>query len=196
LIDQPDAQQATLRVGNLAIAANDPNRYVLEMVNTTLGGSFFSRLNMNLRADKGYTYGVYSDLDRLNEVGAFLISTDVDQEHAGEALQEILNEWETIRTQPFSAQELADKKGLTLGSLALTLEDPVNFAGTLAAYQLTGLPLTELEGYQQGIEGLTSADILKAAATYLSDQPVIVVVGNAELLKPQLEPLGEVVEVE
>jgi zinc protease len=196
LIDQPDAQQATLRVGNLAIAANDPNRYPLEMVHTTLGGSFFSRLNMNLRADKGYTYGVYSDLDHLNETGAFLISTDVDQEYTGEALQEILKEWETIRTQPLSAQELADKKGLTLGSLALTLEDPVNFASTLATYQLTGLPLTELESYQQGIEELTSADILKAATTYLSDQPVIVVAGNAELLKPQLEPLGEVVEVE
>jgi zinc protease len=193
LVDLPEAEQATIRVGNLAIRANDPDRYALEMVHLTLGGSFFARLNANLRADKGYTYGAYSDFDQWNDVGAFRISTEVDQAYSGDALREILKEWELIRSQSLSEQELVEEKGLAIGSFALAIEDPVTFAGKLAHYRLTGRPPAELNEYGQQIEQVTAAGILEAASSYLAEQPVIVVAGNAELIKPQLEELGRVV---
>jgi predicted Zn-dependent peptidase len=197
LVDRPNSQQATIQVGNRAIDARNPARYALEVVNTVLGGGSSSRLYSNLREDKGFTYGVYSRFGRPNDVSTFRVLTDVSQDHAGDAVTEILNELEAIRTQPITEQELEEAKGLLIGSFALGIEDLGDFANQLATRYLTGVPIQELNSYLEKIEQVTSEEALAAAAEYIdSEQPIIVVVGNAELLKPQLEELGQVVVVD
>lgn len=197
LIDRPDSEQATIQIGNRAINARSPERYALEVVNSVLGGGSSSRLFTNLREDKGYTYGVYSRFGRPNDTSTFRVLTDVDQEHAADAITEILAELKAIRTEPIMDKELADAKGLLIGSFALSVEDTSDFAGRLSNLYLTGLPLEELNDYLPNIEAVTAAEAQVAAAKYIdSEQPIIVVVGNVEVVKPQLEKLAKVVMVD
>jgi predicted Zn-dependent peptidase len=151
----------------------------------------------NLREDKGYTYGVYSRFGQPNDVSTFRVISDVDQEQAANAIREILNELETIRTEEISEAELIDAKGLLIGSFALRIEDPGDFAGQLSTRRLTGVPIEELNTYLQELEQVTAQEALKATSKYIdSEQPIIVVVGDAEILKPQLEEIREVVVVD
>lgn len=104
LVDRPTSEQATVQVGNRAIDARNPDRYALAVVNTLLGGGSSSRLYRNLREDKGYTYGVYSRFGRPNDTSTFRVVGDVSQDHAADAVQEILTELERIRSEPIAEQ--------------------------------------------------------------------------------------------
>lgn len=197
LVDRPTSEQATIQVGNRGIDARNPDRYALEVVNAVLGGGSSSRLYTNLREDKGYTYGVYSRFGRPNDVSTFRVVGDVSQDHAADAVQEILKELKRIRTEPISEQELTDAKNQLIGSFALALEQPSDFADALATRYLTGVPIEELKDYLQNIEGVTADEAHAAAANYIdSEQPIIVVVGDAEVVKPQLEKIGKVMVVD
>ncbi|MCU0544288.1 MAG: insulinase family protein [Oscillatoriaceae cyanobacterium Prado104] len=197
-IDRPGSEQATIRVGNLTLNARNPEGYPLSAVNAVLGGDgLFSRLNKNLRVDKGYTYDATSAVhDGSNDIGTFVVATDVDLERAGDALREILQELKTIQTQAIPESELASVKGKLLGGFDLGLEDPFAVAGVLADYHLTGRPLQEYQNYRQKIAQVTQQDGLKVAAKYISSYPIIVVVGNVSIVKPQLDKLGRVVQVD
>jgi predicted Zn-dependent peptidase len=193
LVDRPNSEQATIQIGNRAIDARNPDRYALAVVNTVLGGGSAARLYRNLREAKGYTYGVYSRFGRANDPSTFRVIGDFNQDHAADALTEILKELETIRTQPISAQELEEAKGQLNGNFALAMEDPSDFAAQLSSRYLTAVPIDELNNYLQKVEAVTAAEVQAAAAKYIdSKQPVMVVVGNAEKLKPQLEKIGPV----
>jgi zinc protease len=197
LVDRPTSEQATVQVGNRAINARAPERYALSVINTVLGGGSSSRLYTNLREDKGYTYGVYSRFGRPNDTSTFRVVGDVSQDHAADAVQEILKELERIRTEPISEPELADAQAQLIGNFALAIEQPADFADQLATRYLTGLPIEELNDYLQEIEAVTAAEAQAAAAKYIdSEQPIIVVVGDAEVVKPQLEKIGKVVVVD
>jgi zinc protease len=197
LVDRPESEQATIQVGNKGINARNPDRYALSIVNTILGGGASSRLFTNLREDKGYTYGIRSRFGRPNDTSTFRVLSDVDQAHAADAVREILMELETIRTDKISDQELTDTKGLLVGNFALSIEDPADFSSQLSSRYLTGVPLEELNTYLQSLTQVTADQALNAAANYIdTEQPIIVVVGNAEVVKPQLEELGQVVVVD
>jgi predicted Zn-dependent peptidase len=197
LVDRPTSEQATVQVGNRAINARAPERYALSVINTVLGSGSSSRLYTNLREDKGYTYGVYSRFGRPNDTSTFRVVGDVSQDHAADAVQEILKELERIRTEPISEPELADAQAQLIGNFALAIEQPADFADQLATRYLTGLPIEELNDYLQEIEAVTAEEAQAAAAKYIdSEQPIIVVVGDAEVVKPQLEKIGKVVVVD
>ena len=197
LVDRPDSEQATLHVGNLAIDARNPDRYALTVTNAVLGSGASSRLFANLREDKGYTYGVASRFARPNDTGSFRVISDVNQDNAGDAIREILQELTTIRTEPIPETELNAAKSRLIGNFALAIEDPADFARQLASRHLSGIPLDELNTTLQSLSQVSAADARAAAAQYIeSEQPIIVVVGNAEVLKPQLTKLGSVVVVD
>ena len=196
LVDRPNAQQATVQVGNRAINARNPDRYALEVVNAILGGGSSSRLFVNLRENKGYTYGVYSRFAHPNDVGTFRVIGNVNKDHVGDAVTEILKELQKIRTEPISDQEIALAKGMLTGSFALSIENAADFADQLAVRYLTGIPIDELKTYPQKLEAVTAEQAHAAAAQYIDSQhPIIVVVGDAKTLKPQLEKVEPVVVV-
>ena len=197
LIDRVGSEQATIRIGNLSLDAANPDDYALEVVNTVLGDGTTGRLFKNLRVQKGYTYSIESELaNGSHDIGTFVIATDVNQKYTGDAVREILKELQTIRTQLIPDSEFSGSKGKLLGSFDLGLEDPFDVVGELAGYQLLGLPLQEYENYRQEIDRVTKQDALKAAAKYISSEPIIVVVGDASVVKPQLDKLGKVVQVD
>jgi predicted Zn-dependent peptidase len=184
-------------VGNIAIDARNPDRYALEVVNSLLGSGSSSRLYLNLREDKGYTYGVYSRFARPNDKGTFRVLGDFNQESAGDAIVEILGELERVRTEPIAEDELENAKSKLVGGFALAMEDPSTFASQLAVRALTGVPIEELNDYLPTLEAVTAEEAHAAAEKYIdSESPIIVVVGNAEILKPQLEKIKPVREVD
>jgi predicted Zn-dependent peptidase len=190
LVDRPDSEQATIQVGNIAIDARSPDRYALEVVNSLLGTGSSSRLYLNLREEKGYTYGVYSRFARPNDEGTFRVLGDFNPETAGAAIVEILAELEEVQSELIPEEELENAKGKIVGGFALAMEDPSTFAGQLAVRALTGVPIEELNEYLPSIEAVTAEEAQAVAAQYIdAESPIIVVVGNAELLKPQLEEI-------
>jgi zinc protease len=190
LVDRPDSEQATIQVGNIAIDARSPDRYALEVVNSLLGTGSSSRLYLNLREEKGYTYSVYSRFARPNDRGTFRVQGDFNPETAGAAIVEILAELEQVQSEPIPEEELENAKGKIIGGFALAMEDPSTFAGQLAVRALTGVPIEELNEYLPSIEAVTAAEAERVAAQYIdAESPIIVVVGNAEVLKPQLEEI-------
>lgn len=197
LVDRPGSQQATIQVGNLAINARHPDRYALEVVNTVLGSGFSSRLMRNLRQDKGYTYGVYSRFARPNDRASFRALGAFDPQNAASAVREILFEFERIRTEPISETELAEALGKLEGNFALSLETSASFAGQLASRYLTGVPIEELTTYMSSVAAVTPEIVMEAAAEHInSEDPIIVVVGDAEMLFEQLEELRPVLVVD
>jgi zinc protease len=198
LIDRPDAEQSTLRVGNRALDARSEDRYALTLGNIALGGSgLASRLSRNLREDKGYTYGVSSGLTTQNDTGAFLVASDVGVAVTGDALREILHELSQIRDTGVLTDELAEAKGMRIGQFTMSIADPASLSSELAVRHLYGVPLTEIESYVSTIEGVTANEVLSAAREYIEVQdPIIVVVGDAAQVKPQLQTLGTVAVVD
>ncbi|MCL4301767.1 MAG: insulinase family protein [Anaerolineae bacterium] len=188
LVDRPESSQATLQMGNLALHARSPDRYALEVANAVLGGTFASRLNVKLREEMGVTYGVESSFAQPSDIGTFRVCTNVDPDRVAETITEILGELHRIRTQAVTAGELVAARGYLAGNFLRELETPADLAEALAERYLTGVPLEELQRYLEHLEQVTEGDTLTAAARYIqADQAVIVVVGDAARLKPQLE---------
>jgi predicted Zn-dependent peptidase len=145
---------------------------------------------LNLREDKGFTYGVYSRFARPNDAGTFRVLGDFNPESTGASLVEILGELARVRTEAIPEQELTDAKSKIIGGFALAMENPSTFASQLAVRALTGVPIEELNDYLPSIEAVTAEEAQAAAEKYInSDSPIIVVVGNAAALKPQLEEI-------
>jgi zinc protease len=194
LVDRPHAEQASVQIGNLALNGRNPDRYALAVVNTVLGGGSASRLYTELREAKGYTYGVYSRFGQPNDVSTFRVVSDVDQARAGDAVRDILKNLHEIQSAPITARELEDARGLLTGRFALAVENPDDFADQLATRYLTGVPIEEMRTYLQSIQAVTPEAAQAAATRYIeAEHPVIVVVGDAAILKPQLETIRPVV---
>jgi predicted Zn-dependent peptidase len=150
-----------------------------------------------LREDKGYTYGVYSRFARPNDTGTFRVQGDFNQANTGDSVTEILKELARIRTEPISDEELANAKNKIIGNFSVSLEDPGNFANQLATRALTGIPIDELNNYIPSIEAITTEQAQSAAQKYINaDSPIIVVVGDPKVVKPQLEKIKPVQEVD
>src|SRR5262249_17265016 len=100
LVDRPGAAQTQLRVGLIGAPRSTPDYPALEIMNTALGGIFSSRINMNLREDKGYTYGANSRFSYRRGPGPFWVRTGVRTDVTAPALSEILKEINRIATEP------------------------------------------------------------------------------------------------
>jgi len=159
------------------------------VMNEILGGRFVgSKINQNLREDKGYTYGAYSSLSYDREVGSFKASASVRNEVTSEALKEFLNEFNNIRNEKISEKQLNLVKSFMTGSFARSLENPqtvARFALNTARYDL---PADYYPTYLEKLNAVTAEDIQAMAKKYITPENAhILVVGNkgevAESLK-------------
>jgi zinc protease len=199
LVDRPGSTQAQFIIGQAGLVGNDPERFGAQVMNRILGGDFNARLSLDLREEKGYTYGIYSSFNFPADRGTFDISTAVRNEVAGPALEAILNQINRIRNEEVPVDELADVKSSLIGGYALGLETYQAFINQVASLKLRGLPLETLSQYIQNIEPIDEARVLEAAQQYLNpEQFVIVVVGDASAIQDDLEAIApvEIIEAE
>jgi zinc protease len=193
LIDRPASVQTSLLVGGLGIQRTSPDYFPMLVMNHILGGGPASRLFMNLREDKGYTYSASSEFDGSSFPGIVLTETDVRNEVTEGALRELENELERIRTQPVSAKELENAKHALIGRFALSLESPRALVSNLATQKIYGLPENYWDTYPQQVEAITAEDIKRVASQYYrADRLQIVAVGDAKNVRKTLEKYGEV----
>ncbi|MFT5687184.1 MAG: zinc protease [Planctomycetota bacterium] len=190
LVDKPGAKQTELRVGHLGIRRNDPDFDLFLAVNDIVGGSFSSRINMNLREDKGWTYGARSSLDGGRSRGAFCVATAVETGVTAKALGEILLELERV-PDGFTEKERAFTSDSLSRSLRRAYADTASrlaYLDNLAKYGfLPDYPNRRLELLAQ----LTVEQLNAAAQRHLRcDGLAIVAVGDAASIRADLEELG------
>jgi predicted Zn-dependent peptidase len=178
LIDKPGAAQSQIRIGWVGVPRNSPDFYVLDVLNTVLGGSFTSRLNQNLREQHGYAYGAGSIFDMRASAGPFFASAGVQSDKTVESLREFFKELEGIR-QPIPADELTRAKNLQALGFPGTFETTSGMAGNLIDLIVYNLPERFLTEYVAKIQAVSAAEAQKAAAAYIQpDKFAVVIVGD------------------
>jgi zinc protease len=191
LVHLPGAVQAQIVVGNLAITRRSPDWQRATLANAIYGGAFNSRLVLNIREQKGYTYSPRSTLHAMRRHGFFSVSAAVRDEVVAATLAEMFYELDRIRAVAVSEEELSDARNYLAGLFSLGLGTQDGLAGQLASVLLEELPDDYLETYRQKIQSLTADDVLEAARKYFdSANAQIVVVGDRANVETQAALFG------
>jgi zinc protease len=195
LIDRPAAPQSIVRLVGPGLARTSPDRPALSMLNAILGGSFTSRLNFNLREQKGYTYGAGSSFGFYRRAGSFTARAAVFTEVTAPAVAEFLREIAAIREAPVTPTELTKARATLLGRVAEGLSTSGGIAAQYAELRLYGLPLDEPARFVAALERAGVAELQQLAQRHLDpDRMAIVVVGDRAVIEKPLRALrlGEV----
>lgn len=183
LVDKPGAAQAQIRIGWIGVARDTADYYVLDVLNTVLGGSFTSRLNQNLRERNGYAYGASSTFDMRKAAGPFFAGAGVQIDKTVESLREFFKELDGM-SQPIPADELQRAKNLEALGFPGAFETTSGMAGNLADLVIYGLPESFFSDYVPRIQAITAADVQRAAKQYLqTDKFAVVVVGDLKVIE-------------
>ena len=195
LVDRPGSEQADFRVGNLAVAHSDADYFPLMVANAVLGGERTgSRLFMNIREQKGYTYDVHSAVSALKRGGTFFGGSETRTEVTIPAIKEMLAEFDRLRNEEVPAQELQSAKSYLTGAFSISLSTQGGIADEILQIHLLGLGADYLKNYRARIEAVTASDVQRVARKYiLTDRPTIVVVGDAAKLRKELSTLGPII---
>ena len=193
LVNRPDSVQSNIRLGNIAINKTDPNYFPMVVTNEILGGATQSRLFLNIREQKGYTYGAYSSLSARRLPGSFTAEAEVRTEVTAPSLEEFLYELDRIRNVKVTDKELKDAKSLMVGSFQLGLETQSGLAQRLLESKLYDLPADYLETYTAKVMAVTPEQIRTVARQMIDlNNIVISVVGDANKVQKDLEFFGPV----
>jgi zinc protease len=191
LVDRPGSVQSELRVGLIGITRLDPRFYKVNVMSALLGGVFWSRLNVRLREELGYTYGAHTYLDLRRSPGPFSARTAVQTEVTAPALTELLSQLDQIRAEDVPAKEAREVKDYLIGVFPLRFETTGGVATAIEPLVNYGLPDDYWQTYRDRLEAVTEADI-RSAATELIDpeQLLCLVVGDAAKVRAELEATG------
>jgi zinc protease len=201
VVDRAGAAQSEVRLAMLAPPRLTEDYFALQILNNVLGGGFSSRLNLNLRENKGYTYGAFSALRFGKYQSLFLGIAPVESKVTKEAVEELLSEFEALAnwSRPVTQKELDDAKATLIRGYAQRFETLAQIAGEIAELDGFGLPMEELERYTKGIDGVELAHVQRAATDYITiNDYALVVVGDAAQIEPGLQSLdfGDVVRLD
>jgi zinc protease len=193
LVDRPGSVQTSLWLGGLGIERNSADYFAVLVMNHVLGGGPASRLFVNLREDKGYTYGVSSGFSGSSFPGVMVANTDVRTAVTEGAMHELMAEIGRISTEPVPETELKNAKRALIGRFALSLDAPQSLMANLATQKIYGLPADYWDTYPQRVEAITPADIQRVAKKYYDASRLqIVAVGDGASVRKVLEKYGTV----
>src|SRR5580765_2800382 len=189
LVDKPGAPQSQVRIGWVGVPRSTPDYFPIQVMNTILGGSFASRLNMNLREKNGYTYGASSGFDMRASAGPFVATAGVQTDKTSEALKEFFNELNGI-VKPVPAEELSRAKNYVSLRFPSGFESTVDISRRLEDAIVYHLPDDYFAKYVPNIEAVTAADVLRVAQKYIHpDRSVIVITGDRKVIEPGIAAL-------
>jgi zinc protease len=191
LVDKPGAPQTALRVTAVAAARRTPDYPAMQVMNAALGGLFSSRINLNLREDKGYSYGVFSGFRYDRTPGPFTIAGSVRTDVTGPSVAEIFREVNGMRDKPLPAPELAGARDSQVYSLPGQFETNSGIGASLAETYIFDLPADYWRTLPDRYRAVTAAQVQAAAQKYLKpDQLKVIAVGDRAAILPQLQKLG------
>lgn len=193
LVDRPNSVQTTVMIGNIAIDRRDPDYFALNVANHILGGGTTGRLFLNLREEKGYTYGVYSSFSALKYPGAWRAGGDVRTEVTDGAMTEFYKEFQRLRDEKVPPNELDEAKRAIVASFALSLESPEELLNDEIVRKIYGFPADYWDTYPAKVMAVTADDIQRVARKYINpDNLQVVAVGDLSKIKTVMGKYGPV----
>lgn len=196
LVDRPGSAQSNIVIANSGITRTSPDYFPLMLMHTVLGANASSRLFMNLREDKGYTYGAYSTLDARRTAGSFRVTAEVRTPVTGDSLKEFFYELNRIGSEPVSQKEITDAKSYLTGVFPIRLETQEGLTDQLVQIKMLNLPNDYLQTYRDRVQAVTVEEIQRVARAYVKpDEAAMIVVGDGALVLDQMKPYGEDIEV-
>ena len=192
LIDSPEAVQSVVYIVDRSLPFDATgNHFKSRLMNFPLGGAFNSRINLNLREDKGFTYGANSGFVGGKTLGWFEVSTDLTAANTGEGIKEILGEIERYRSEGVEKAEIDFMRNAFTLSDALEFETPTSKARFLRQLLSYGLEKGYREAQLDIINNIDKESIDALAKQYLNiDKMQIIVVGDKAKILPQLNALS------
>jgi zinc protease len=168
IIPRPGAPQSELRIGHVAVARNTPDYHALVAANMVLGGQFVSRINLNLREEKGFTYGARTSFDFRRLPGPFSLQVSVQTAATVEAIQESIAEISGIRdSRPVSAEELSLGVAALTRGYARNFETAEQLARAATQLALYDLPDAYFDEFVARVESITVEEVTRVARQYL-----------------------------
>ncbi len=192
LVDRPHSAQTKVLMGVRTVALSDPAVFPLKLVNQVFGGSASARLFLNLREDKGYTYGAYSFQKNYKKDGVILATADVRTDASRDAIEEVFREADRMSLLLPDESELTRGRSEIVGSFLRQVETPGSIGSLEILRLLMDLPADYYQSYLPVIRSLTAEEVLAASKQYLdSARMLTVVVGDRKFLETQLREIGE-----
>lgn len=192
-VNRPGSIQSAIYIGNVSIPRKDKDYFAIRTANAIYGGSFYSRLTINIRETKGYTYSPFSSSNTLAKSGSFLAGAFVRNEVTGPTLLEMFYELDRMRVLPVTDEELKSAKEFSTGNFSVELASQFGLAGRINTIYTYDLDKNFINDFRPKIEELTTADIQRVAAKYFDTyRAAIVIVGDWEKVKDQVTPFGDV----
>lgn len=197
IVDKPGAAQSVIIMGKRAMPFDATGDYFkADLMNYPLGGAFNSRINLNLREDKGYTYGARTSFSGDQDSGAFVAYANVRSDVTDKSLVEFITEIDNYHQQGITQEELAFMRNSVSQSKALDYETPYQKAGFIRSIQKYDLPADYTAQQAQIIDNVSKAELDKLAKDNLNiNEMVMLVVGDKASIQPGLEALGYPVKV-
>jgi predicted Zn-dependent peptidase len=192
LVDKPGAAQSTFAIGRPGPPRNTPDYYALQVMNTILGGMFQSRLNANIREEKGYSYGVNSNFAYGKGPGAFRAGGDIVTAKSDAALVEFMKELRGIvGSRPITDEELTTAKDALVQRLPGTFASVSSINSAITTLWTQNLPDDYYQQYAKRIAAITKDDVLRVAKHYVTvDNLAIVIVGDRSVIEGPLKATG------
>ncbi|MBV9209028.1 MAG: insulinase family protein, partial [Acidobacteria bacterium] len=196
LVDKPGAAQSVIQIGQIGTARSTPDYFPLLVMNTMLGGQFMSRVNLNLRENKGYTYGARTSFDFRKAAGPFTASAGVQTAVTKESVIEFMRELRGIRGDiPVTPEELEFAKQAVIRGYPRTFETPSQIANRLTTLVIYKLPDSYFNDFIPRVRAVTAEDVTRVANKYLDpSRMTVLVVGDRHVIESglrSLEGLGQ-----
>ncbi len=189
VVDHEGAAQTEIMIGHGGTKRNSGEYYAKHLLNSILGGQFTSRINLNLREDKGYTYGAGSSFNYNKEAGAFYVTTSVQSEVTGNAVKEILYELKKIK-EGVTEEELDFAKSSLVKRFPSQFETYSQVANNISNLVIHNLELEYYNDYIRNISGCSIDEVNRAGMNHIHDSKLaILCVGNSTIIKEQLTAL-------
>jgi predicted Zn-dependent peptidase len=193
LVDRANSVQTSLIVGTQGINRTNPDYDVMSLLNAIIGGGPTGRLFLNLREEKGWTYGAYSGLSAPRYRGDWSAQTEIKGDVTDKAVAEIVNEVKRTRTEPIPDKEFMDKKRSLVASFALSLETPSAILNNYVTSRRYNLPADYWDKYPERMMAITREQVQAAAQKYLDPARLqIVAVGDGAKIGEGLKSFGTV----
>ncbi len=187
MVDRPGSAQTEVRIGNLALERKHPDWLKLDMASDILGGGSTGRLFLDVREEKGLTYGVYTQMSSGQAPGTWKIWTKTKTKTTGEMLTVLFDHIKRMRSEDPTQKEFDEVITQNIGSFPLGIETAQQIAGRVRTTLTYNLPADYWKTYRDELRKVQISDVKAMANRYMHAVPVVVVVGTASKIEPQIK---------